>query len=182
MDDVKLVEMYFSRSETALAETATQYGRLLYSIAFRILSSREDAEECVNETYLRAWNSIPPQRPKRLSAFLARITRNLALDRLDFKKSDKRGGGAVTAELSESLPDVGSGDPSDEIALKISLDRFFRSLSARDRKLFLGRYWYCYDIRSLSECYGLSESHVKIILHRTRLALKAHLEAEGIVL
>ena len=182
MDDVKIVGLYFERSEEALTETATKYGRLLYRVAIRILSSHEDAEECVNETFLRVWDSIPPQRPTKLTAFLAKITRNLALDRLARLKSEKRGGGAVTAELSDAIPDTVGEELSDALALKLALNGFLRALSLRDRKLFLGRYWYCYEIRELAACYRLSESNVKVILHRTRLALKAHLEAEGIVL
>ncbi len=182
MDDAQIVQLYFERSEAALTETAERYGRILQSVAYRVLLSHEDAEECANETYLRAWNSIPPEKPKKLSAYLCKIARNLALDLLDCRKSKKRGGGVITAELSDAIPDTSGEDFSDEIALKMALDSFLKLLSSRDRKLFLGRYWYCFAIRELAECYQMSESHVKSVLHRTRLALKAHLEAHGIVL
>lgn len=181
MDDSKIVALYFERSEYAVNETEKAYGKLCYSVAYGILSSREDAEECVNDTYLRAWNSIPPQKPKKFSAYLARIARNLALDRLFKKNAQKSGGTLITEELTDAIP-TSSGDPSDELALKAALDSFFRTLAVRDRKLFLGRYFYCMSIAELMKTYGEKESNVKVILMRTRQALKAHLEAEGIAL
>ena len=182
MDDVKIVQLYFERSEDALKETEMQYGRLAYSVAYRVLLHREDAEECVNEAYLRTWNSIPPEKPKNFAAYLCKIVRNLALDFLDLRKSEKRGGGLITAELTDAIPDTSGDTISDEVVLKLALNGFVKTLSVRERNLFLGRYWHCYAIRELAECYEMSESYVKVILHRVRLALKEHLEAEGIVL
>ena len=182
MDDVKLVQLYFERSEDAVNETAKQYGKLCYSVAYGILSSHEDAEECVNSAYMRTWESIPPQKPKNFSAYLCKIVRNLALDCLDRLKSEKRGGKDIMAELSDAIPDTTGDAESDAVAIRSALNGFLRRLPTRERKIFLGRYWYCQSIRSLAKAYGESEGNVKIVLHRTRLSLKAYLETEGIVL
>ena len=182
MDDNKIVQLYLERSEDALNETAKKYGKLCYSVAYGILSSHEDAEECVNTAYMHTWNSIPPQKPKHFSAFLCKIVRNLALDCLERFKSEKRGGKLIMDELSDAIPDTSGESIADTVAMRSALNGFLRRLPTRERKIFLGRYWYCLDIRSLSRAYGESESNIKAILYRTRLALKAHLEDEGIVL
>ena len=166
-------------SKTPIDETAKKYGKLCYRIAYGILSSREDAEKCVNDGYMRLWKSIPPQKPEKLSAYLAKIVRNLSLDRLDGRKSAKAGGKALIDELTDAIPDA-SGDIVEDVALRDALNRFFRGLSARDRKIFLGRYWYAADLATLARAYGESIASVKVVLHRTRLALKKALEEEGI--
>ena len=182
MNDATIVGLFFERSETAIDETAKKYGKLCYRIAYGILSSREDAEECVNDGYMRLWKSIPPQKPERLSAYLSKIVRNLSLDRLDKRKSAKSGGLALIDELTDAIPDASGGNIVDDMMLRDALNRFFRGLSARDRRIFLGRYWYAADLATLARAYGESVSSVKVVLHRTRLALKNALEKEGIVL
>lgn len=179
MNDSRIIELYFERSESAIDETAKAYGKLCYAVAYGVLSSHEDAEECVNDAYARVWNSIPPQKPRKLSAFLARITRNLALDVLAKKTADKRGGYLIAEELSDAIP-VSSGEIADSLAIKAALEGFLRSRSARERKLFIGRYFYCQSIESLAEHYGEKAGNIKTLLFRMRQLLKQHLEKEGI--
>ena len=182
MTDQEIVALFWARSEKAIAETERQYGRYCRSIAASILHNDEDAEEIVNDTCLKAWNSIPPQRPDPLRAFLGRITRQLALNRLEHDTAEKRGGGQSTLaleELSECLP---SGDETDNIpdraALADSLDRFLRSLTDEDRRLFMRRYWYMIPVTDLAREMRCGESRVKSRLMRLREKLRAHLEKE----
>lgn len=182
MDDKQIVALFFERSESAIEELAQKYGRLCYHVAKGILASHEEAEECVNDTYLKVWESIPPTRPVQLSAFVTRITRNLSLDRIDQLTSEKRKAlPLVIDELAEAIPEV-SGDLTDTLALKSALNGFLRMLDVTARKVFLGRYYYCLSVQELSHRYSLGKSHVKVLLHRARLQLKEHLEKEGIVL
>lgn len=183
MDDQNIIALFLERSESAIEEVALKYGKLCYSVANGILSSHEEAEECVNDTYLKTWNSIPPQKPTKLSSFLCKITRNLAIDRMDDKKRLKRGGTAVIEELHESLPDERDGGAvSDELALKVALNTFLRTLEPKTRQVFLGRYFYALSVKELASLHGFGISYVKVLLHRTRLQLKEHLTAHGIVL
>ncbi len=183
MDDSQIIALFFERSQDAIAESANKYGRLCHSVANGILSSFEEAEECVNDTYMRAWSSIPPQKPTRLAAFFCKITRNLALDRLSARRREKRGGYVLMEELHDALPSGDTADTlTDEIVLKNALNTFLRGLSPKTRAVFLGRYFYCLSVKELSGSHSMTESNVKTLLHRTRLALKAHLEHEGIVL
>ncbi|MBE6949821.1 MAG: sigma-70 family RNA polymerase sigma factor [Ruminococcaceae bacterium] len=175
MEDGKIIELYFDRSESAIAETERKYGRYCRAIAGRILSNDADAEECVSDTWLRAWNAMPPNRPERLGAYLGRITRNLALDRL---RADK---GAVQEELGECLS---AGDPTaamvDRVVLTEALNRFLAGLPAKRRKLFLRRYWYFSTVEELARDFGMSQSNVKMTLLRLRRELKEQLNQEGI--
>ena len=183
MEDRKIVDLYFERSETAISETQKKYGKYCYSIAYNILSSSLDAEECENDTYLRAWEAIPPERPRLLKSFLGRITRNLAFDRYDRDHALKRGGSTELAleELSECIPSSDDGrDVSDEIALSEAINRFLGALPKQTRIVFLRRYWYLYSISDIAKDLGLSESNVKVMLMRTRRKFKDHLEKEGI--
>jgi len=182
MNDAMIVGLYLERSETAIDETAKKYGKLCYRIAYGILSSHEDAEECVNDGYMRVWGSIPPQKPEKLSAYLAKIVRNLSLDRLDKRKSAKNGGSVLIDELTDAIPDTSGSSITDALVLRDALNRFLRSLPSRERRIFLGRYWYAADTQTLARAYKESVSSVKVVLHRTRLALKKALEEEGIVL
>jgi len=181
MDDRQIVELYFARSEQAIEETRKKYGRYCRYIAKNVLGSDEDAEECENDTYLRAWESIPPNRPEKLSAFVGRIVKNLALNRLEARHAKKRSGQAELAlsELEECLPDT-SGDPADELALRDAVNGFLDSLPKLTRVIFVRRYWYLSPIKDIASDYGIGESRVKVTLMRTRARLKEHLTKEGI--
>lgn len=181
MEDQQIIELYFARSETAIAETARKYGNYCRTIAGNILRDDSDSEECVSDTWLRAWNAIPPQRPARLGTFLGRITRNLALDRWRSRTSQSRGGGVIPEELDECLT---AGDPTqtmtDRVVLTQVLDRFLEGLSPNKRKLFLRRYWYFATVEELSRDFGMTQSGVKMTLLRLRRELKEILIQEGI--
>lgn len=186
MEDERIIELYWARSEDAISETSNKYGSYCRQIAWNILYSSEDSEECVNDTYLRVWNTIPPHKPNKFSAFLGRITRNLALDRYKKLTADKRGNGQVTLaldELAECIPSADNTESAaDDIALTDVLNRFLASLPAEKRKIFMRRYWYLSRIKEIAADFGMSESKVKMILMRTRNELKEILEKEGIVL
>ena len=183
MEDERIVELYWERSESAISETETKYGRYLKTVAVNILSNEEDSLECVNDTYLNAWNAIPPARPKVLQAFLGKITRNLALDRYRAENAQKRGGGEIALAIDELL-DVSSRESvedsvADRTALTDALKRFLSGLSTEDRRIFLKRYWYFMPVKEISEDFGISESNAKMTLSRTREKLKKHLLKEG---
>ena len=184
MDDNKIVELYWERREEAIKETALKYGRLCTHIAKNILLSCEDSEECVNDTYLRAWNSIPPNRPSVLKTFLGKITRNLSLDRYELLNAKKRNGGQMSLifdEIQECIPSLDSTENIvEEIALTDILNRFLSSLSLEQRKIFMRRYWYLSPIKEIATEYGMSESKIKMSLFRSRNELKKLLEKEGI--
>ncbi|HPX70322.1 MAG TPA: RNA polymerase sigma factor [Bacillota bacterium] len=184
MEDNKIVELYWERDEAAIEQSSAKYGRYCRSIAYNILYNDEDVEECLNDTWMRAWGSIPPARPVSLRAFLGKITRNLALDRYDAARAQKRGGGefcAVLDELSEYIPDTGSGYESvEDIEIEEILNSFLESLSPERRKVFMRRYWYMDSIKEIAEFYEISESKVKTVLFRSRAELKAVLTKEGI--
>ena len=179
MDDKQIIELYFARSEAAIGESEKKYGVYCRTIAGNILTNRADAEECVSDTWLRAWDSIPPTRPERLGAFLGRITRNLALDRL---RAEKRKC-PIREELGECLT---QGDPTasmvDRVVLTQVLDRFLEGLPPKKRRLFLRRYWYFASVQELARDFGMSQSSVKMTLLRLRRELKEQLEQEGIEL
>lgn len=186
MDDQQIIELYWNRSDDAIAQTQRKYGKLCYKIAYNILGSHQDSEECVNDTYLRAWNVIPPKRPQKLSAFLCRITRNQALKRYASNTAEKRGGGTVTLALEElagCIPDPGSvAAVTEQRELTRQLNGFLSTLPKESRGIFLRRYWGLESVRDIALALKLSESKVKVTLHRTRKKLKAYLEQEGIVL
>lgn len=186
MKDTEILDLYFQRDQRALAETQKSYGNYCYSIAWRILYDREDAEECVNDTWLKAWNAIPPSRPGRLSLFLGTITRNLSLDRWKGKRAMKRGQGETQValeELEECIPNNDSTEDAVEAAdLERMLNVFLHTLSERDCNVFLRRYWYMEDYSAIAERYGLKLNTVKTSLFRTRNKLKEYLMKEGIVL
>lgn len=183
LDDEKIVELYYGRSETAISETEARFGGYLLSIAKGITGSHEDAEECVNDTYLRAWNSIPPARPAHFGAFLARIVRNIALDRISRRDAQKRGGGELTlmlSELEETLPDT-EGEAVESGELSAIIDSFLRELGARERAVFVRRYFYADSVADIARGGGMSYRNVTSMLHRTRKKLRARLEKEGII-
>jgi len=177
MEDKEIIGLYFARSEQAIEESVKKYGGYCRTIAGRILPNAADAEECVSDTWLRAWGSIPPNRPGRLGAFLGRITRNLALDRLRAEKRQC----PIREELDECLT---AGDPTagmvDRVVLTAALDRFLAGLPPKKRKLFLQRYWYFSTVEELARSFGMTESSVKMTLLRLRRELKTLLQQEGI--
>ena len=186
MKDEEILRLYRARSEAALTETERQYGALCGTIARNILRDRQDAEECVNDTLHRAWNSIPPEEPKSLAAYLGRITRNLALNRLQKQNRQKRGGGEMTLiweELGEMLPDRETPEQGwERAAVKETLERFLRGRTAEERILFLRRYWWAEPVKTAAEHCGIPPRRAKSILERLRCDLRNELEKEEITL
>lgn len=186
MVDQQIVELYCQRSESAIVETDIKYGRYCHTIANRILSNEEDSKECVNDTYLKAWESIPPHRPDPLSAFLGRITRNLALNRYKHDRAKQRAPERVPLvleELHECVPDPKTTDQLiDDLVLTDLLNRFLAALSIENRMIFMRRYWYLSPVKRIAMDYSLSESKVKMSLLRSRNKLKRMLEKEGFIL
>lgn len=183
MDDKSIVELYWSRSENAIEETDTKYGRYLNNISYNILANLEDARECVNDTYHDAWNSMPPHRPSILSTFLGKITRRISIDRWRKLNAEKRGGGEIPVVLDE-LEDCVSGTDFVESEIERSevaklLNNFLNTLPAMERRVFLCRYWYMDSIKSIAQQFGFSQSKVTSMLHRTRGKLRTLLEKEG---
>ena len=182
MEDTKIIDLYWARDEKAIRETQRKYGRYCHTIAYNILHNDEDAEESVNDTYLGAWNSMPPHKPERLSAFLGKITRRLSLKKYRDKTAEKRGGGEVPLALDELLECIPDGMDFDEKLraeeLALLLDSFLRELPARERNVFLCRYWYFAPIKDICRRFGLGESGAKMMLSRTREKLLARLEKE----
>ena len=180
MQDEVIISLYFKRAEEAITATKDNYGRLLVSVAYGILKNTEDAKECENDTYLKAWKTIPPKKPKYLRAFLAKITRNLALDAYEAKQAKKRGGGEIVAvleELAEILPDQGALLETSD--LRDELNGFLADLKPEARYLFMRRYWFGDSIEVLAEHSGYGLSKVKMSLSRTRKQLGERLEKEG---
>lgn len=181
MEDAQIVQLYWDRRETAIEETDRVYGGGLRRLANNILPTPEDGEECVSDTYWQTWNAIPPNRPLRLFAFLARICRNLAFNRLDRLKAQKRS--ATVVELTRELelciaaPD---DSPQDLQELGELLTAFLRRLPEESRRVFLRRYWYADSVKQIAERYRISESKVKTLLFRARNQLRDYLEKEGI--
>lgn len=184
MEDAGIIALYWAREERALVETERKYGRYCWTISYNILHNREDTEECLNDTYMKAWNAMPPQRPSILSAFLGKITRNLSLDRYKAGRTDKRGGGQMVValeELEDCLPGSGSVEQSlADAELARSIDRFLRTLPEKECCVFLRRYWYVDSMLEIAHRYHMAEGTVKSMLFRTRRKLKAYLEEEGV--
>ena len=186
MNDEQIIALYLGRSEAAIAETAAVYGRYCHKIAMNVLANNEDADECVNDTYARAWSAIPPERPNKLSAFLGRITRNLALHVWEKRQAEKRGGGrfeVVLSELEEVLSDGGSSveQQIEAVSITESINRFLSEQSDINRWLFVRRYWHTDSLEEIAADLGMSISKAKSILFRMRKKLKIHLEQEGII-
>lgn len=185
MDDEQIIDLFFRRDQQAIQASQDKYGPWCASIALRVLGSSGDAEECVSDALLAAWNSIPPQRPRSLSAFLGALTRNLSLDRLRRETAKKRGGGQILlaiSELEETLPNP-TGSLEDAVERRLltdSLDRFLRGLPKRERTAFIRRYWYLCPVKEVAALGGMSESAAASLLRRLRKKLKRHLEKEGI--
>ena len=177
MDDSGIIELYFRRAETAIEETARKYGTYLNSVAYRILNSREDAEEIVGDTYLKTWNAIPPTRPRVLKHFLTRITRNLSFDRVEYYTTV-----ALLEELEACLPDPrGSAEQAvEEKEVTAILNRFLGELDELSCCVFLSRYYYAHTLKEVAAQYDLPEGKVRYLLTKTRERLKRQLTEEGI--
>ncbi|MDO5400918.1 MAG: sigma-70 family RNA polymerase sigma factor [Eubacteriales bacterium] len=182
MDDSQIVELYWQRSEQAISETEEKYGGYCYSVAYNVLSSREDAQECVNDTYLAAWDNLPPHRPACLGSFLGKLTRRISISRWRRSSSQKRGGGQVLLALEEL--DGCVADPRDvegTFQLKQTvrcLNRFLAALPKTERDVFLRRYFLLDGVKDIAESFGFTESKVKSMLLRTRTRLRTALEKE----
>lgn len=186
MDDEEILNLYWARDERALTETQSKYGNYCHSIVHRILHDGSDTDECLNDTWFRAWNAIPPKRPEKLHLYLGAVARNIALDRLREKKRLKRGGGEITAaldELEDCIPDADSTESVvDAAELQRLLNQFLHMLPERECNVFLRRYWYVETYEEIAARYGMKLNTVKTSLFRTRCKLKGYLEEEGIVI
>lgn len=180
MTDENIIELFLERSEDAITQTSKKYSNFCYSISYNILQNKQDAEECVNDTFLRAWKTIPPTMPSNLSVFLGKITRNISLDRYKKKNANKRGGGLIEIallELEECIPYAMSVEQAiDETILSKVIDSFLEKLPKQERMIFIRKYWHLNTIKEIANDYALSQSKVKSILLRTRNKLKIHLQ------
>ena len=181
MDDSKIIDLYFARKEDAIKHTDETYGRRLYHLAENIVKNGQDAEESVSDTYMKAWDTIPPQRPQHFFAYLAKICRNFALKRLDWKNAGKRKAEIVslTEEMEMCIPDQSRDREMEAKELSMILDRFLRTLTPENQMVFLRRYWYADTIAEIAARYGISENAVLMRLNRTRAKLCTYLEKEG---
>lgn len=183
MDDASIVQLYWDRNEQAIPETAAKYGSYCVSIAKNILGNHEDAEECVNDTYLRAWNAMPPHKPGLLSAFLGKITRNLSIQRYRYNTAHKRGGSQTAIVLDEIAELVsGANDAEQELDRKElvrAIDDFLDSIPKSRKNLFVCRYWYFDSISEIANRFGMTENHVSVTLNRLRLTLHNYLLERG---
>ncbi len=183
MEDEQIIALYWERNEEAITQTKQKYGSYCFTIADHILGSDQDAEECVADTWMHAWQAIPPAKPARLRLFLAKITRNLAYDCYKRTAADKRGGGnmaAVLDELAECVADTADVESCvQEKAMQESIRRFLTGLEARDRQLFLRRYFSVQPVAEIAAEFGMKPNTVSVILGRTRKKLQKHLQKEG---
>ena len=186
MEDEDILKLYFAREEKAIEKTSEKYGSYCRTIAENILESREDADECVNDTWLKAWMTIPPERPRFLKTFLARITRNLSFDRYRKKNAEKRGGGQmleVLDELAECVP--GGTEPEkewDRKELLAAIESFLDTLSLEDQALFVRRYWYAESVADLALRFSVSRGALSVRLYRLRERLREHLMRSGLMI
>lgn len=185
MEGKEIIELFFKRDESAVEKTAETYGSYCKKIAMNILDSHEDSEECVNDAFLKAWELIPPNRPEKLSAFLGKLTRNLAINKLKYRSAEKRGSlksDLILDELSEVISDNSSVELQQERKELIrEINGFLRKLPGQKRNVFIRRYWYCDSVKEIAVSNGLSENNVSVILNRTRKKLKQHLEKKGMI-
>lgn len=183
MEDSQIIELYWQKNADAISETSSKYGAYCYTIADNILHSIEDSEECVNDTWLHAWNAMPPQKPNVLRMFLAKITRSLSVNRFKARSAEKRGGGEINFVLDE-LADCLAGETNVEAEYEVKeleqcIRRFVRGLPERDGNVFVRRYFFTEPVAAIAGRYGLTESNVTVILSRTRKKLKVKLAKEG---
>ena len=186
MEDTEILERFWTRDEGAIPAAEEQYGTRLLRLAERLLGSREDAEECVSDTYLQAWNAMPPHRPAVLPAFLGRITRNLALNRLRSATAQKRGGGEAET-VFEELQHIVSGRDTPEVGLDrqelvAAINDFLAALPETKRRIFVCRYWYFESVSDIAARFAISENRVSVTLHRLRTQLRRCLSERGFML
>ena len=183
MDDQQIVSLYWQRDEAAIRETEIKYDRYLTKIAYNILYDTEDSRESVNDTYLAAWNSIPPQKPNILSAYLSKLTRRISIDRFRYRTREKRAASQYDVSLSELEECLCGGNSTEEAVdakfLAEAIERFLRSLPEDSRNAFIGRYYFLDPVREVAGYCGMTESKCKTLLHRVRLKLKDYLIKEG---
>lgn len=184
MNDEEILDLYWQRNEDAITETAIKYGNYCRHIAINILSNKEDAEECVNDTYMHTWDSIPPNRPNIFRTWIGRITRNLSIDRYKYHKAQKRSSNEVElilSELEECIPSSHNieKEMEDQEVAKL-INQFLEDLSVEKRTIFVRRYFFSDSVRQIAEKYGISENKVKSLLFRTRNSMRKFLEKEGI--
>ena len=185
MEDSEIVDLYWMRSDQAISETEEKYGTYCRSVALHITGNEQDAEECVNDTWLAAWNSMPDKRPSRLGSYLGCLARHLAIDRFRAARCGKRGGGEtelVLDEFAEILPS--EGDPAEILEVKelgAAIQKFVNTLGKFERMIFLGRYWFLLTVPEIAERNHISESRTKSMLFRLRRRLKQELEREGLL-
>ena len=180
MEDRDIISLYFARDEKAIKESTRKYGNYVTGISMSILRNALDAEECVNDTWLKAWNSIPPQNPPSLKVYLGRLVRHLSIDRLRTitrLKRNREFDVALDELVNCALPE--ETDESDMAALTAALNEFLEGLNIVDRRLFVGRYWHLYPVSKLAQAYGLSESNTSVKLHRMREKLRVYLTERG---
>ena len=182
MTDSQIIALFWERNEDAIQETDAVYGHKLYTISDKILHSLQDAEESVSDTYMKAWETIPPQKPNYFFAYLAKICRNFSLRRIEWNTASKRNAEVVvlTKEMEACIPDRSYERKLEGEELGKVLNRFLDSISLESRLIFMRRYWYTDSIQEIAERYHMSQSKVKIQLHRTRNKLQLFLESEGI--
>ena len=185
MDDSQIVALYLERNERAIKETSAKYGRYCYTIAYNILSNKEDADESVNDTYMKTWECIPPHRPAILSTFIGKITRRLSLNKWRDKNRMKRGGGQVSLaldELEECIPAENNVESDMERKqLSQTINAFLGTLPEKEREVFVCRYWFLASVQEISKRFEFSEGKTKTMLFRTRRKLKEYLEEEGFI-
>ncbi len=181
MEDEKIVELFLKRSQQALNETKEKYNTYCTVISSNILSDKQDTEECLNDAYLKLWNSVPPEKPKSLKAYLGRIVRNLSLDRLEKNRAQKRGGGRAEAVFEELSGLIGTSNIqiSETLAIREAVNDFLRGLDKESRGIFVQRYWYFCSIKEIASQMEITESKVKMRLSRTKEKLRKHLQKEG---
>ena len=182
MDDGKIIDMFFARNEDAIRHTDAAYGRRLYHLADRIVENGQDAEESVSDTYMKAWENIPPTKPTFFYAYLAKICRFLAMGKLDWNNAAKRKAEVVelSDEMENCIPDLSREMQMQSQELGALLNEFLGTLSPENRQIFMRRYWYAESIAEIAQRFHLGESNVKTKLMRTRNALRSFLEKEGI--
>jgi len=184
LTDNEIIDLYLQRSENAINETAKRYGLYCQAIAMNILHNQEDSEEVVNDTFLKLWNSIPPEHPDPLKTFIGRIIRNLSIKKYQARTAQKRGGNETILLLSELdlfLPSAFNVE--DEIDIKNlsrEINSFLSTINKEDKHFFIGRYWFTYSVPEIASQFKVGESKVKVSLHRTRKKLKTYLEKRGI--
>jgi RNA polymerase sigma-70 factor (ECF subfamily) len=183
MEDFEIVELYWDRNENAITQTDRKYGKYCRKIAFSIVNDKEDMEECVNDTYLQTWNSLPPQRPERLSTYLGKICRNISINLYEKLTADKRGGNETDACLDEISELIGgSSEVEEQLDLTVLTDlinKFLKRCEKQARTVFVQRYWYMMPVKEIAKENRMSDSNVKMTLSRTRDKLKLYLEEEG---